>query len=401
VLRWRVWVGLAFLVAGLGAALVLLRQEPFYRASAVVVLLPRERPSLDLNVLHGSIEAKNDGGEKSSPLTLPANPELYTTLLASRPVLERIHSRFSARLVLADADSDEAVRVLRKALLFDSSDEGLITITVTLPDPTLARDVANALVEEGRHASSSIERDMISGHVDHLDQAVHEIQQRVAREKVLLREFHETNRLIDPTREAEDTLQGIREVLAARDKVRAELMARLKYCTEADPTIQRMRARIEAFEARAHELRASIAGSAGTLQFGAMRDEYELLSQSVQQGRNLLDTMRARASILRIRCSQPVGNMAVVRRATAPDRPAGPSKKRTLGVAFAAAIFLGTMLSVAREQWDRSRQHPETQQSILRLCRAIQRPTPLSPSTSPTSSAPTEARPLPPDDTPA
>ena len=89
------YVIIVLLVVGLTLGIIRLILMPsIYTASAVAVLLPREKPVLDVAIDTSSIETANDRASRSTSgsLLLPPYPALYTTLIYTRPVLSDMPS---------------------------------------------------------------------------------------------------------------------------------------------------------------------------------------------------------------------------------------------------------------------------------------------------------------------
>ena len=134
------------------SAVQYIRTPHSYKSSAVAVLLPREKPTINLSVTSSSMETAEEGAKRSDtgPLMLPPQTDLYLALLHSRAVLERVAKEHLDRLteagdVLERDRSDEVVSRLRSMVQVQGTDEGMLTITVTARDPELSADVANAL----------------------------------------------------------------------------------------------------------------------------------------------------------------------------------------------------------------------------------------------------------------
>ncbi|MEM7245687.1 MAG: hypothetical protein AAF533_10105, partial [Acidobacteriota bacterium] len=91
------------------AVLKLSRTESFYRATADVVLLPREKPALDLQVSASSMDVGEDRAQRadSGSLMLPANPDLYISLMTSRALLENLAEKLRLREGLSDPFRDD------------------------------------------------------------------------------------------------------------------------------------------------------------------------------------------------------------------------------------------------------------------------------------------------------
>jgi uncharacterized protein involved in exopolysaccharide biosynthesis len=343
----------------------LLRSEPFYRASSVAVLLPREQPSVDVAVLSGSVETTDDRAHRaeSGLLMLPPETDLYIALVASRPVLEQLETRFGDRLVahraVSERDrSDEVVQRLRDMIHVKGTDEGLLTITVTADDPELAAELANAILEAMRDASRSIERQLLVQQAGYLEDAVRTTAAKLEIDEERLKQFCREHRVIDPGLQSADRLRQIRELSTARDEARTRLTQRRLEYTDADAGIRRLEVEIAMQEEQIADLRHRFAGGIDESEYGRLLIEFEGLRQRVRYRRDLLATLSTEAEVFRIRSDQPSGHLAVVRPAVAVRRPAGPGKKKTLGLALGASIAAAIALALLLDQVRLVRREP-------------------------------------------
>jgi len=371
-----------FMVVGLlVGAVQYVRTPPYYRSSADIVLLPREKPAVDFSVQSSSMETTEDGAKRadSGSLMLPAQTDLYMSLMTSRAVLERIGDSLAERLtekssVKSDDRSDEVVQRLHSMIKLKGSEEGMLTVTVTAGDPQLAADIANLLIAEAKEASKSIERQLLMQQAGYLGEAVKTAQTNLERVEQELKAFCARNALLNPDLQANDRVRQIRELTGKRDTSRVELTRRSMHYTDADPGVQQLMAEIEVTDLRIQELRGQITGDIGEREFGGLYVEYLGMVQEVRFRRDLLATLSTQSDVFRIRAELPAGNIAIVRPASAERKPAGPSKKAVFGVALGAALTLGFALALLLEQLSVVRGHPVLLRQWMELRTALLRP---------------------------
>ena len=195
----RKWIVAAIIAVGLIFGCIRLAQMPkIYKASAVAVLMPREKPNLDAAIDTSSIETSDDRASRSQSgnLMLPPNPNLYTTIMGSRATLTRIGEKFASRLGRHISSRDRSVEVylqLKSMISMTSTEEGLITVSVASQDPKLSSDIANELFEECRRASQSIEKQLILQQAGHLDKALESARIKLGESKTNSNDsLHET-----------------------------------------------------------------------------------------------------------------------------------------------------------------------------------------------------------------
>jgi uncharacterized protein involved in exopolysaccharide biosynthesis len=326
---------------------------------------------LDLSVHSSSLETPDDSAERedSANLTLPPNPDLYITLIRSRSVIERIASQFMERLVPPESNlrSDEIVELVRSRISIASTDEGMLTITVTADDGDLAAEIANAVVAECETASKAIERQLLTQQAGYLEHAVLDASDSLAASEARLTAFSEKTGIIDPRLEADKSMRRWHELEVAISSARTRLEQRLRYHTERDPVVESLQTEVDNLEVTLDELRGAFAGDAPDERYATLASEWDRLRQDVRFHRDLVATMSMRFSVFRIRADQPAGNMAVLHLAEAPKHPAGPSKKQTLGIFGAVSVLLSIVLAVFLDQVSKLRGHEELRPMVDEL----------------------------------
>ncbi|MHC4391753.1 MAG: GumC domain-containing protein, partial [Planctomycetota bacterium] len=304
--------------------------------------------------------------EQTGSLLLPSNPDLYMAILHSRPVLRALVERFPKALQKNNR-SEEDLALVRSMIAFEASEDGLLTIVATASDPELAANLANAVLEEGKKASESIERQLILQQAGHLQTAQARAEVKVAVAERALQSFCKRHNLIDPALQASRATQMINDMTSVRDRSRRELSQRLLHNTEADPRVQQLRSDIALSEATLRDVEQNVAGTASTQEFGQLLLEHEGLTQRVRSSRDMASTLALQVDIFEIRSAQPAGNLAVVRPAVPPLLPAGPSKKRYLSVTLGLALVLGAVLALVIDQWQSVLMHPYMQSRLAKL----------------------------------
>lgn len=367
------WTVIAILFVGLSlGAIRLINMPKIYKASAVAVLMPREKPNLDAAIDTSSIETSDDRASRSPSgnLMLPPNPTLYTTIMGSRAALSRIAEKYSKPLSQSISSNDRSVEVylrLKSMITTSYTEEGLITVSVASQDPKLSADIANELFEESRRASKSIERQLILQQAGHLDKALDNARLKLEASENELKRFSSQNGVVDMDLQAGNQLRSIRELEAKRSALEEDLFElRLNYAPKS-PEIARLLARIESIEAQEKRATNRILGDISSEDYGSFVVERESLMQRIQFERDLVATLATKADIYRIRAEQPTGNLAIIREANPPKRHAGPSKKKELGIALGLSLFVGIAWAIGRDQWLRARRNEQIEERLKSL----------------------------------
>ena len=359
----RKWIVVIIMIVGsIVGSLRLASMPQVYSASAVAVLLPREKAIIDASIDTSSIETSDDRASRSSAgnLMLPPNPALYTTIIHSRAVLEEIALRFSDKLSSANAisnndRSEEVLDQLRRMIRTTTTEEGIITIHVDSHSAQLSSDLANALFEQCEIASKAIEHKLLIHQAGHLDKALLIAQERLSETEKQMSAFTSDMGLVNTDLQASNQLRGLRELQTERDALEADLETLLLSYTESAPEVIAVKARIATLERQSTLSQQNVVGSFGTADFGRISIAYKSLEQKVRFERDMVSTLSTKSDIYRLRAEQPIGNLAIIRPANTPTRPAGPSKKRELGLALGLSLILSIGYCIVCQQWQSMR----------------------------------------------
>lgn len=355
VVRYRLVIAVVLGVAVLGGLAAGYVSEPFYRASATFVLLPREKPVLDVAVQSASIETSEDAAKRSdaATLTLPPNPELYTTLIRSSAVAERVAQAVADQNIARGIGPAD----IRAMLAVEATEAGVIKLTAQTGDAELAAFVVNTMVAECEEASKLIERQLILQQAGYLESAIAVAEQRLTSAQHRLAQYAERHR-VGSVRDAAARSSALLKTLTDTEaRVSRELDRLLVSHTEAAPDVRALRAELAQVRADLNRTRAAYVGSVSEDDFAALSTTWSSLEQDVRLRQDMVMSMRARHDVFKIRADQPAGNLALIRPASVPTVPAGPSKRRFLVLACLAGGLLSLAAAVGAQQWRGMRQN--------------------------------------------
>jgi uncharacterized protein involved in exopolysaccharide biosynthesis len=364
------WILMGSLALGLALGFLRLSMTPpFYRASTVALLMSREKSNLDAAIDTSSIETTDGSAGRSSAgnLMLPPEPSLYTTLIHSPAVLHAIAEQFEQQLSteISQRDrSDEILMRLKNMLSITSTEEGLITVTVTSASAQLSAELANALVRQAQQASQQIEQHLLLQQAGYLSQAHAESLQRLADTEAKVVAFTSKHRLIDPQLQLSNLLRHVRELSLRQDTLLQERASLLSTHTEASSAVRALDERLLETRRQQGALESEMLGGLAEHELAGLLQHYQTLLQQLQFERDLSATLGAKAGIYRIRAEQPTGSLAVIKQAQPNHRPAGPSKKKIIGLTCGFCLVLGGLLVVLLHQWRCLRQQPEVARRI-------------------------------------
>lgn len=337
--------------------------RPYYRSTCVAVLMPREKPPLDVEVTVGSIETARDIANRGNTgaLMLPSDVDLYASILRSDAVLTAIGERFASRLRLPDnLRSSELVHRMRNLVNISGTEEGMFNVEVIASDPALAADVANAMVNEMAEASKSVERQMLEQQVGYLKGALVAARSRLERDEKALASYVEGHGIVDLEKQTGDVLSMMREMETSREVLVKQRLERLQAFTEEDHVARNLAEQIAQASRKIEELRERAHAGFGPdrVSVQEVRLRMEALQKQVGRSRDLVGTLESQAELWEIRARQPAGAITVIKPAIPLRERAGPSKRDTIGAAMLVAFILGIVVVMLREQWNKVATEP-------------------------------------------
>lgn len=353
---WRLVLGIVlFGVLATGTALWCM--PPFYVSSAVAVLMPREKPTLDIAVNTPLLRTSENAARQapSAPLMLPPQPELYVELLRSDRVINGIAELRRSRLDPdGRLDAVDLTAMVRDMVKVVGSEEGLLTVSVTSEDHEMAAELANAFLEAGENASKSIERNLVLDQLSHLEPAIAQARADLEVDEAELRQFYTTHGLLNPEQEATENLRQIRETNMLRDKLQRELGERRVQFADQEVGVVQLRRQIAIADERLANLQQRAATGFSGAKYGELLVAHDRLQERIRRRRDLLQTLDAQLMVYRVRADQPSGSMVAIKRASASTMPAGPRKKRIVLAGAVGSVGCAVLLAILLRQWRRA-----------------------------------------------
>lgn len=365
--RWMIVMIVMAVAIGIGYVAAA-KADPFYRASATIVLLPREKPILDLSVQSASVETSEDAAKRSSSATLalPPNPDLYTTLIRSANVIERV-SQAIGHGTNGEGSKSLETGAIRAGMTVESTDEGVITISMEHPDPKVAADVVNALVHECEQASKAIERQLILQQSGFLGSAIAQAEQNLIDSRIRLEEAAQSCGVSDPEATAARSIALLRTINDTENRLERELTALLAHRTERDPAVVSLSSQLDAVRLSRQQTMDRYCGSLSEAEYAGFASRWRAIQQDITLRQDLLMSMRARHELFSIRADQPAGSIAVIRVAYPPAAPAGPSKRKYLILATIMGGLVAGVICVLSDQLERVRQSQQAEKRLASI----------------------------------
>jgi capsule polysaccharide export protein KpsE/RkpR len=245
---WRLTLG-ALLIATLVAFLIPKRYQSTTR------LMPPDTQSGSSMAMMAAFADRGNpilGGLAGDLLGVKSSGALFTDVLRSRTVEDRLIDRFDLRKVYHDRYWEDARKDLTKyTMISEDRKSGVITIAVSDHDPRRAAELAQAYVDEldrlvAEVSTSSARRQRIF-----IEQRLQTVKQGLDNVSRQFSEYASKNTTIDITAQAKATVE-------AAAKLEGELIAAQSELEGLEQIYATNNVRVRAMQARVDELRAQL-----------------------------------------------------------------------------------------------------------------------------------------------
>ena len=195
------WVGAAALLVLGFTALFTLLQDPIFEARTTLRIEDRSGASASPDLL--------------SALSGPSTVETEMEILRSRSVMEDVVA--ALRLHVPAAALREAIRVTRP-----QPNAAIVSVAYEAADPTVARDVANAVARSYIARRNQMQKRQAQAAVEFLDEQVESIGGQLRAAEEAFERYRKARFVVDPEAQATEQVRRLAELRARRDEVEVE-----------------------------------------------------------------------------------------------------------------------------------------------------------------------------------
>ena len=347
----KVLIAVVFLCVVSISALNWFMIKPFYQASGTIVLLPREKPILNMAAQSDSLESTDDTARRApaASLTLPPNPDLYITLMKSGALASRISQRLKPTHDLTSSQ-------IRHGIEVSSNDTGLMTVICQAPSPEAATKIATFAIEECEETSKSIERQLILQQTGYFDGAVKRMKSHVDLLTDQINSAAEDFDVSDPELAASRSIARFRRLDETQIRLETQLHGLSIHRTAVDPLVTALQAELESVYIARDSVSKNFCGLISEEAYSSMLAKWKALHQELSQAQDMHMSLIAKRDLFMIRAEQPSGNIAILQAPSIPTAPAGPSKRRAISIALLVAAGGSIMACVISDQISRMKE---------------------------------------------
>jgi uncharacterized protein involved in exopolysaccharide biosynthesis len=286
--------------------------------------------------------------------------DTYIGILSSRTLADKLIARFHLLEYYKVRKQSVAESILAKQSNFELGvRDGIITVKVTDRSPQLAKDLANAYLDELHSMNGNLAVSEAAQRRLFFGQQLQEEKDKLADAEVALRQVQENTGLIAPTGQTQVELQTIAQTRAAISSREVALAGLRASSTDQNRAVIRLRNEIADLQ---RQLTALQEGGTGRGVMGMSTDkvpqaemEYVRRERDVKYHEALFDMLAKQYDSARLDESHDAPVLQVLDYATVPDTKSGPPRRLMLG----AGCVLGVLLGVTYALWrDRSWLYP-------------------------------------------
>jgi tyrosine-protein kinase Etk/Wzc len=366
------------LAAAVLAAIVALVLPNRYTATTKI-LPPQQSQSLAASMIGqlGALGPMAAMAQKDLGLKNPN--DLYVGMLRSRTAEDALIRRFDLLRVYRDKKMSDARQDLEDASRIVSGKEGFVSISVEDKDPSRARQIANAYVEELRRLTQDLAVTEAGQRRLFFERQLELAKNNLADAEQALKQTEQNTGLIQLDGQAKAIIESVVKLRALMAAKEVELHAMRLFSTEQNPDVQLREEQLSGLRAQLALLEKQSGGPGDSqddvqLPVGNVPEaglQYVRKLRDLKYAETLFELLAKQYEAARLDEAKTAAVIQVVDPALEPDRKSWPP--RTLIVVLAALLgfFSSCMYGLIAESWHRMRLEPESNAHFVALRTAI------------------------------
>lgn len=345
-------IGAVTLLAALLAVLAVLRMQPVYTASAVILPPAPQRPGLAAFLGQWTPA----GGAITGADLMRSPADLYIALLGSRSVADGIVEKEKLREHYAARSTALARRALAGKTRFSAGKDTLVHIDVLDREPRKAAAIANAYIDQLYQLTSRFAVAESGQRRAFYEAQLEKEKQELAAAEAAMRAIQEKTGLLQVNSQVDVMIRSVAQLRAEVTSREVMLQGLQAGATEQNPEVIRLRAELASLRARLRQLESSqTAGdTAGPLlpagKVPGAGLEYLRALRQLRYHESLFEALARQHEAARIDEARQAAVVQVVDYAIAPELPSGPRRKLLVVLMAFAALVLASAFVLLREK---------------------------------------------------
>jgi uncharacterized protein involved in exopolysaccharide biosynthesis len=343
--------------------------------TATATLLPPEEKQSSANLLLGQIGVL--GGLTTGDLGLKNPEDLFVAMLKSRSVEDGVIDQFDLRREYGYRRYQDARKKLESRSKIDSSDEGIISISVSDRDPKRAAELANAYVDQLRSLSQNRAVSEAAQRGAFYQQKLDAERDELSLAELALKQAQEKSGLIQPDAQGRAIVDAVATTRAQVAIKEVQLQAMRTYATPGNPELQRAEEELAALRSQLAKLERNT-GEVGngnlevpTRQLPQAELEYIRRSRDLKYHEALYEFLSKQLEAARLDEAKEAITIQVLDKAVEPERKSSPRRLLIVLVTAVMAFVLSCFGALLVEFWKNKQQDPGNRARLLRLKQSL------------------------------
>ncbi len=281
--------------------------------------------------------------------------DTYVGILSSRRVADKMTARFHLKDYYKVRKQSVAEAILASRSQFEVGvRDGIITLKVTDRDPVLAKDIANAYLDELHAATGELALTEAAQRRMFFEQQLQKEKDRLADAEVALRQVQERTGAIAPSGQTQLEVQTIAQMRAAISSRQAALAGLRASSTDQNPGVIQLRNEIADLQRQLISLQENVRATGGKSDPQARVPEAEMeyvrRERDVKYHEGLFEMLSKQYESARLDEAHDAPVLQVLDYAAVPDTKSGPRRTLMLGVGAVLGLLLGATYSLVRDR---------------------------------------------------
>lgn len=352
--------------------------------TSTTTLMPPDSSSTYSGIMSALMSSSPSASLGSQALGLGTPGELYVSILKSRSVLDPLITRFGlARYYETRYMEDARSSLQSDTVIVEDRKSGVISVSVTMADPTLASNVARAYVEQLNqvvtdNSTSAARRERIF-----LEGRLKEVKPQLDASSLALSQFSTKSGAIDVTAQAKAMMDAGMRLQADLIDARSRLAALRQVYSDDNP-------RVRAAKARSDELQRQIDNTMGGARKGPESNpsasasayptvgqlptlglKYFDLERQVRVDEALWENLTKQLEMAKVQEAQEIPSLHLLDAATVPERKSGPKRRFIFLVGFILSFLFACVTVVSSSVWDEMDSAQEPKKILLDVTGAV------------------------------
>ena len=298
--------------------------------------------------------------------------DLYTALLKSRAILDRVIDRFDLMKVYRDTYREDARRDLMKALsVQDLKKSGMLIIGVEDKDPKRSADMTNAFVDELKNLTQYIAVTEASQRRLFFEEQLKSTKEALIRSEDSLKGYQEKTGTIEIKEQAKAIIESIAKLRAQIAAKEVELKVLRTYATSQNPDLQKTEEELRGMKEQLAKLEVKEGNNLGPLMSTGRMPEagtgYLRKLRDLKYSETLFELLTKQYEMAKIDESKDAAVIQVVDKAVPPEQKSKPKRLFLIVTVTLLGFLIALVTAFTMEYRERVSRDPEKRERIKRL----------------------------------